>query len=181
MSEQFQCRFCPHSYTKVLEFLDHFETHMNQNEQIQDEQQNASHQNNLSKSKPEKEVQNHDINVQNPKYIAATLNIKLKNGDIRTYVSNKDLNSEKNSCSLNQSYREKENVKKSTFCEKCEKTYSSKQKLNVHIKTVHDKVKSHKCNLCLKTFGQKGDLQKHIKTVHEKVKPFDCDLCLKAF
>ena len=33
MGEQFQCRFCPESYKEVLEFLDHFETHMNQNEQ----------------------------------------------------------------------------------------------------------------------------------------------------
>ena len=28
MPEQFQCRFCPESYKEVLEFLDHFETHV---------------------------------------------------------------------------------------------------------------------------------------------------------
>ena len=33
MGEQYQCRFCPKSYKEVLEFLDHFETHMKQNEQ----------------------------------------------------------------------------------------------------------------------------------------------------
>ena len=32
MSEQFQCRFCPQSYKEVIGFLDHFETHMNQNQ-----------------------------------------------------------------------------------------------------------------------------------------------------
>ena len=42
MPEQFQCRFCPKSYNEVLGFLDHFETHVNQNEQTQDEQQNAT-------------------------------------------------------------------------------------------------------------------------------------------
>ena len=37
MPEQFQCRFCPESYKEVLGFLDHFETHMNQNEQQNDD------------------------------------------------------------------------------------------------------------------------------------------------
>ena len=32
MSEQYQCRFCPQSYKEVLEFLDHFETHMKQDQ-----------------------------------------------------------------------------------------------------------------------------------------------------
>ena len=30
MPEQFQCRFCTESYKEVIEFLDHFETHVTQ-------------------------------------------------------------------------------------------------------------------------------------------------------
>ena len=32
MPEQFQCRFCSESYNEVLEFLDHFGTHIIQEE-----------------------------------------------------------------------------------------------------------------------------------------------------
>ena len=42
MPEQFQCRFCPESYNEILGFLDHFETHMNQNEPSEQEQQDAN-------------------------------------------------------------------------------------------------------------------------------------------
>ena len=33
MPDQFKCRFCHKSYTEILEFLDHFETHMNQDQE----------------------------------------------------------------------------------------------------------------------------------------------------
>ena len=62
MSEQFQCRFCPHSYTKVLEFLDHFETHMNQNEQQNESNHDNAEQNHnestISSSSIEKTLKN---------------------------------------------------------------------------------------------------------------------------
>ena len=165
MASQFQCRFCTESYDIVLEFLDHFETHMTQNEQTQDKQQSASHKDNFSNSESDKEI-------QNPKSIEVTMNTTQRNEATKTYVCEKDLNPEENS---------KIPKKKSTFCEKCDKGFSRKQKLNLHIKTVHEKVKSHKCDLCLKEFGQKGDLQKHIKIVHDKVKSHKCNLCFRAF
>ena len=42
MPEQFQCRFCPESFKEVIEFLDHFEIHMNKNEPDQKEEQQDS-------------------------------------------------------------------------------------------------------------------------------------------
>ena len=103
MTSQFQCRFCKESYDEIQEFLDHFETHMTQNEQTQDEQQNASHKDNFSNSESEKEI-------QNQKSIEDTMNITQRNEAIKTCISEKDLNSEENSYSLNQSSRKKENV-----------------------------------------------------------------------
>ena len=40
MSENFQCRFCSASYKEVLGFLDHFESHMNQNDKTLRGQEN---------------------------------------------------------------------------------------------------------------------------------------------
>ena len=54
MPEQFQCRFCSESYNEVLRFMDHFETHMNQNEPSEQEQQ---HVNQKAKSENEEQFQ----------------------------------------------------------------------------------------------------------------------------
>ena len=90
MAEQFQCRFCTESYDEVLEFLDHFETHMTQNEQTEDKQQNASHKDNFSNFESEKEI-------QNPKSIEDTINIAQRNEATKTYAWEKDLNPKENS------------------------------------------------------------------------------------
>ena len=170
MAEQFQCRFCNKSYNEVQEFLDHFESHMNQN-QNDEESWKVLDQNNSK---------NEEINIGTKS------------------------DSEKKSTS-----RKISKVKKPNFCKNCEKSFSSKQYLDIHLKTVHDKIKdSIKCDLCEKTFGhqyflkihvkeshengytceschkifvKKVNLKTHVKTVHEKLKQFECDSCEKRF
>ena len=140
------CRFCPESYSEVLGFLDHFETHMNQNEQNKTKHQSSIHQ------EDEDQIQNEE--AKSPKSINQMTNT--------SQISEKDPDFLKNS-SLNK--------RLSSECKKCGKTFSMKCNLEKHIKTVHDKVKSYKCDLCMKAFGQKGDLQRHIQIVHHKVNP----------
>ena len=127
MADQLHCRLCPNSYKAVLEFMDHFETHMNQNEQIQ---------------RPTEDMPN----------------IRPEDEDVLSQISVIDSDSLKNS--------KKERLV--TQCKKCDKSFSKRSSLKVHIKTVHDKVKSYKCNSCSKAFGQKHNLKVHINTVHEK-------------
>ena len=43
MPEQYKCRFCGKSYNEVLAFLDHFETHMRDNGEAKNKQENVSY------------------------------------------------------------------------------------------------------------------------------------------
>ena len=164
MPQQFRCRFCQQSYQEVLQFLDHFETHMNQEEQKQNKHQSSTCK------EIEDQIQNEG--AKRPKFIDQVTNTRLEDEEIILPIYEKDSDSLKNSS---------QNERLAIHCEKCDKPFSTKGNLKLHIKTVHDKVKCHTCDLCLRAFGLKGVLQRHVKTVHDKVKPHKCDLCLKAF
>lgn len=78
------------------------------------------------------------------------------------------------------------NQKRKRFtCDRCEYSSDRKDKLNNHIKAVHDKIKDFFCDRddCKKAFSTNGDLQTHIKGVHDKIKDFVCDRddCEMAF
>ena len=46
---------------------------------------------------------------------------------------------------------------------------------------VKDENKPYNCNKCDKRYGREDKLQHHIKTVHEGIKPFKCNECDSAF
>ena len=65
------------------------------------------------------------------------------------------------------------------LCPHCAKSFNRASDLNVHVKSVHEKVK-HECHLCNKMCSSKQHLRKHIANVHEGKKPqFQCSMCPK--
>ncbi len=63
------------------------------------------------------------------------------------------------------------------LCTICNKTLSSKQSYDQHMKNVHQKIKDYKCDLCDFTTGREGVLRRHIKSKHEQSEIFYCELC----
>ena len=144
MPEQFQCRFCPKSYNEVLEFLDHFESHVSDNKPNQKEAQDIS-------------VQIVDINAENDK--------RTENEEIQSDIGGGgDSNSKENSSPKNKS---REIIKTRKQCKLCDKTFSRKEYLKVHTKIIHENMKPFDCDYCESTFGQKFTLDRHVETVHE--------------
>ena len=76
---------------------------------------------------------------------------------------------------------EKKNDGKTFECKECCKCFSRKSDLNVHQRTVHDRIKPFECQECGKAFGHKSHLNEHQKSVHDGIKPFQCKECGKYF
>ena len=53
--------------------------------------------------------------------------------------------------------------------------------LNRHVSSVHEGNKSSKCDICNNTFSTKSNLQIHLVSVHEGKKPFQCDVWSGTF
>ena len=64
-------------------------------------------------------------------------------------------------------------------CNECNKTYSRKDKLNVHVKSIHNGV-TFNCNKCGKKLSSKHHIRRHEHLVHDGVK-FNCEKCEKNF
>ena len=76
---------------------------------------------------------------------------------------------EKNS--LKSQVHEKERGHK---CEKCDKMFTLKKNLIVHIRIIHEERKDLKCDMCGKFFSQTKSLKRHIHTIHESHKDYKC-------
>ena len=113
--------------------------------------------------------------------IEKSINYKLKNEEIRSYIREKQSKSKENSPALKERYTKKANIEKKNICEICKKSFSRKDYLKLHVKTVHDEVKGHKCDICGKPFCQSWELRIHAKTVHNSIKPHKCVSCNKRF
>ena len=66
-------------------------------------------------------------------------------------------------------------------CDKCDKSFFLKGKLNYHIKAVHEGIKSHVCDKCGKKFFEKKGLRIHNEEVHALERKFKCQHCEKSF
>ena len=66
-------------------------------------------------------------------------------------------------------------------CDKCEKSFKTKQSMNRHFIVHHEKQNVRKCKFegCEKTFANGFALSKHMQ--HHKKEPFVCDICGKDF
>lgn len=67
------------------------------------------------------------------------------------------------------------------ICQECDIIYSSKSKLNRHIREKHSqKTPKLKCPTCFREFKRKYHLDRHIRTKHKK-KYFNCQKCVCRF
>ena len=71
--------------------------------------------------------------------------------------------------------------KKGFTCEFCGKTFTVKNTLQDHIKSIHDGVLEYKCDKCGREFGCRRNLVVHMKGVHEKLKNYVCHQCGQEF
>ena len=76
------------------------------------------------------------------------------------------------------------------FCDQCGKIFSDSNRLNVHIKYVHNKepkrdlpkiVKIKECSYCSKTFRNPQNWEEHVKVIHEEIYNFKCEDCGRKF
>ena len=67
-------------------------------------------------------------------------------------------------------------------CEICEKSFSTNQSKNQHIRNTHGQVKIFTCNVCGRIFGKNQQLTLHQKNYHQQGRrQFNCDSCEKSF
>ena len=62
-------------------------------------------------------------------------------------------------------------------CDLCDRIFSTKGSLKMHIKSVHDKIKDICCSDCDMKFLTNAHLQRHKSSVHDKIKNYECELC----
>ena len=60
-------------------------------------------------------------------------------------------------------------------CDQCNKQFGTKQRLKIHIQSIHEGVK-YACDQCDKQFTQQSSLATHVQSTHEGVK-FACNQC----
>ena len=62
-------------------------------------------------------------------------------------------------------------------CDQCGKTFCNKQKLQYHVKCIHDKIRDYKCDFCNHASTSKYNLGVHVRGVHSNKENFKCDEC----
>lgn len=65
-------------------------------------------------------------------------------------------------------------------CEQCPKNFTSRNKLQSHINSVHLRKRDFKCEVCGKAFLEKNNLKGH-QRIHKGDRKYKCDLCPKSF
>ena len=66
-------------------------------------------------------------------------------------------------------------IKKKYECDQCDKSYSRKMGLSLHIQSLHEGVK-YCCDQCDYQSSYKGALRRHIQSIHEGIK-YACNQC----
>ena len=64
-------------------------------------------------------------------------------------------------------------------CDSCNKLFSTKKYVKMHVNAVHKGLRMYNCEPCGKSFSQAGDLKRHIHTIHEGHKDNKCESCGK--
>lgn len=69
---------------------------------------------------------------------------------------------------------------KAWICEYCAKSFSTKYKLTLHLRS-HTNIRPYKCCQCTASFKQQTDLNTHLKSLHSNDRPFTCTDCGQSF
>ena len=64
-------------------------------------------------------------------------------------------------------------------CSECNKSFTRKDQLKVHINSVH-KGQKFMCDICTKIYDSQPSLKYHISSIHEQ-KRYNCELCDESF
>ncbi|XP_045781785.1 gastrula zinc finger protein XlCGF26.1-like [Maniola jurtina] len=66
-------------------------------------------------------------------------------------------------------------------CKACDKTFTTRKWLHLHIKRYHLMEKPFPCTDCGMNFATRSDLKKHVLIKHTGKRDFQCDVCVKRF
>ena len=66
-------------------------------------------------------------------------------------------------------------------CKLCNKVYSCKQTLKLHIKQIHEEGENVRCPFCLKMYRNAESLKSHIRGYHRETPGVECKICGKIF
>lgn len=134
----------------------------------------------------------HDLDAKNDLQCKKCYKIFARKSYLRGHSCSKDLeiNNKALKCKFcNKRYSHKINLKlhlklhnnpKQFQCHICLKYLSSSSSLKVHVKT-HTSEKAFKCDHCPLAFNQKVHLNDHILSHHTNMRPFSCHLCNKTY
>ena len=106
---------------------------------------------------PDEDEQGHGVNVPSPPLV------KMESGGEKTIGMQKKKSKRK-------SKREMKGFYQSHICDECGSTLSTKEKLEVHKKAVHQKIRNFQCDQCPLAFFYKNQRDQHVQRVHLKVK-----------
>ncbi|XP_031621561.1 zinc finger protein 425-like [Contarinia nasturtii] len=95
------------------------------------------------------------------------------------YVCDKCGSTFRQKCNLKHHVESMHNVEKSVACNQCDKKFTTKRHLKIHLK-YHGDDKPLKCTICDSRFRTKQALKYHI-IVHTNNFPFECTFCDKKF
>lgn len=72
-----------------------------------------------------------------------------------------------------------ESREKNCLCKDCGRSFYNRSQLNIHCKSVHQKIRNHLCSHCGKSFFNSKDLEMH--ALRHGVKSLACEICKNLF
>ena len=185
----FPCSFCDKGFGDVVSFERHHHRHKNQDPQLQQQQQQQQQQQKQQKRKhmlPQ-------VSSEEKQFTCSQCDKTFR--DILNYEKHQHRHNvakfyECESCGLRfplstHASNHKCTSSRSHKCDRCDKSFSSIQHLQIHINRAHSIItgKPHKCNSCDKSFSSHTQLEHHCIARHATgvKRKFLCEQCDRTF
>ncbi|CAH2007129.1 unnamed protein product [Acanthoscelides obtectus] len=193
--EKYQCDVCSNSYTSYGRYQHHIKTHKMQYYTTKDKECEYKSEKPDEFDQHQNETEHSDIH-----FVAKD----FKNIDpSQPYFQLPDKNDEIESTKISESKTHTVNEQSQTteqctenwtpgilknttnVCSTCGKSFSCKQNLQVHERSVHKMIRSFECSYCDKSFSYANSLKVHLMThafeTRDSPTPYKCTLCEKGF